>query len=179
VVDERLQNNWYVISGGPGTGKTTLITLLQLRGYATVPEMARHYIDEQLALGKSFNEVENHQVAFQHAVLERQLAAEKLLPFDRVTFFDRGIPDTLAYYQYHKLPEDELITKAVAACSYKKVFLLDPLPIVSDYARKETERQQHDLCKRIREVYASLPFPTVRVPVMSPNERVEFVLSNV
>ena len=174
----REPNQWYALSGGPGTGKTTLIKLLEIQGYATVPEMARHCIDEQLAAGKHIKEIAQDQVDFQHAVLEYQLEAERHAPKERVTFFDRGVPDVLAYYRYHRLHEDETVKAAVADCSYKKVFLLDPLPVVSDYARQENERQQKEICGLINELYASLPFPVVRVPVMSPNERVTFVLAN-
>lgn len=173
-----LQNNWYVISGGPGTGKTTLIKLLELRGYAVVPEMARRCIDEQIALGKTVTEIQSDQLLFQHTVLERQLEIEEIISKDRLTFFDRGIPDMLAYYRYHKIPEDDLIKRSVSGCSYKKVFLLDPLPLISDYARLENESQQLEICKLIHDVYDSVPFPNVHVPVMPPNERLEFVLKN-
>ena len=39
------ETNWYVITGGPSTGKTTTIDLLQKQGYHTTIEHARHYID--------------------------------------------------------------------------------------------------------------------------------------
>jgi predicted ATPase len=77
------------------------------------------------------------------------------------------------------LPEDEVIQRALAGCSYKKVFLLDPLPLVSDYARQETERQQRELCALIQDVYMHLPFPIVHVPVLPVDERVAFILKHV
>ena len=39
--------NWCVITGGPCTGKTTVVELLAQRGYKTTIEHARHYIDTQ------------------------------------------------------------------------------------------------------------------------------------
>ena len=39
------QTNWYVITGGPGSGKTTTVNLLKERGYITTFEHARHYPD--------------------------------------------------------------------------------------------------------------------------------------
>lgn len=171
-------NNWRVISGGPGTGKTTIITLLAERGYRTVPEAARAYIDAELKLGVKIENIRDNQVAFQNAVLALQLDAERGLNPDDTVFFDRGIPDTLAYYRYHGIPENGAIKAAMSACFYKQVFLLDPLPIVADYARKETTEAQEHICALIHQVYDELPFPTVHVPVLSPRERVDFILSH-
>ena len=39
------QTNWYVITGGPGSGITTTVNLLKERGYITNFEHARHYLD--------------------------------------------------------------------------------------------------------------------------------------
>ena len=33
--NRRKQGNWYVITGGPGSGKTTTVNLLRDRGYKT------------------------------------------------------------------------------------------------------------------------------------------------
>jgi len=76
------------------------------------------------------------------------------------------------------LPLDKTLTDALSNVSYKKVFILEPLPFVADYARTEDASQQHRLQDLLNEVYHSLPFPVVHVPVMSPAERVDFILSN-
>ena len=39
------QTNWYVITGGSGSGKTTTVNLLKERRYKTTFEHARHYLD--------------------------------------------------------------------------------------------------------------------------------------
>ena len=64
------------------------------------------------------------------------------------------------------------------AVSYKKIFILDRLPFVNDYARTEDEQAQKLIHQLIIEVYQSLEFPVVFVPVISPDERVEFILKN-
>src|SRR5690606_42156595 len=43
------ENNFYIISGGPGVGKTTLINELSKNGFLTQEEEARKIIRKQLA----------------------------------------------------------------------------------------------------------------------------------
>ncbi|WP_279157967.1 AAA family ATPase, partial [Parabacteroides goldsteinii] len=42
-----IKTGLYVITGGPGTGKTSLIEELKIVGYQTVKEVARDIIKEQ------------------------------------------------------------------------------------------------------------------------------------
>ena len=46
-------NNRFVVTGGPGGGKTTILTALAERGYNFAPESARRIIKERLAAGLS------------------------------------------------------------------------------------------------------------------------------
>jgi len=170
--------NWYVITGGPSSGKTTTVNLLNARGYKTTIEHARHYIDTQRITGKTTEEIRANQVEFQRGVLDMQIAQEKELSRDEVIFLDRAIPDALAYYRFLNLPEDEKLRNALRQASYKKVFILDPLPLVNDYARTEDSAAQKNLHELLTEVYGSLGFPIVHVPILPPEERVDFVLKN-
>lgn len=172
------KTNWYVITGGPCSGKTTLVSLLRERGYKTSVEEARHYIDLQRENGKSVDEIERHQRSFQLHVLNMQIALEESLRPDEVVFLDRAIPDARAYYRYLGLPEDKKLSAAMSKLGYKKVFILDYLPLVSDYARREDAAAQKRIHQNIIDVYRSLPFPIVTVPVMPPEDRIEFILRN-
>ena len=40
--------NYYVLTGGPGTGKTSLINGLSEKGYCCIPEVAREIIKKQV-----------------------------------------------------------------------------------------------------------------------------------
>lgn len=167
--------NWYVITGGPGSGKTTTIELLKARGYLTTIEHARHYIDTQLKLGRTIAEIKKDTATFQRAVLEMQLAEESDLDPMTVVFLDRALPDTLAYYRFFEM-EENAIQRTLQDVSYKKIFILEPLPLVNDYARHENTDEQHNLHRLITDVYQSLPFPIVSVPVLPPEQRINFIL---
>lgn len=170
---------WYVITGGPSSGKTTAVELLKKRGFKTTVEHARHYIDTQRVTGKTTEEIRANQLAFQRGVLDMQIREEKALSPQDTVFLDRALPDALAYYHFLNLPEDRKLEEALTEASYKKVFILDPLPLANDYARTEDESAQKRIHELLVDVYESLPFPVVRVPVLPPEERVDFILKRV
>lgn len=175
----RKQTNWYVITGGPSSGKTTTVNLLKERGYITTIEHARHYLDTQRLKGKNIEEVRNNQTKFQLGVLEMQIEQENQILPELLVFLDRAIPDALAYYRFLNLPEDEKLTEALRTVSYKKIFLLDCLPLVKDYARTEDGAAQKKIHALLIQVYESLGFPIIQVPVLKPEERVDFILKNI
>lgn len=173
------QTNWYVITGGPSSGKTTTVNLLRARGYNTTIEHARYYLDTQQSDGRTVEEIRKHQAEFQSGILNMQIQQEKGLSPDDIVFLDRAIPDALAYYRFLNLPEDEKVLGALHNVCYKKVFILDCLKLVKDYARTEDEAAQKKIHALISEVYESLPFPVIYVPVLPPEERVDFILKNI
>ena len=174
----RKQTNWYVITGGPSSGKTTTVNLLKERGYITTFEHARHYLDTQRLKGKTIEDVRKQQREFQLGVLDMQIEQESQISPEVLVFLDRAIPDALAYYRFLNLPEEEKLTEALRTVFYKKVFILDCLPLVKDYARTEDEEAQKKIHALLIEVYESLGFPIIQVPVLKPEERVDFILNN-
>jgi predicted ATPase len=174
----RKSTQWYVITGGPSSGKTTTVDLLKSRGYKTTIEHARHYIDIQRIAGKTTEEIRANQLVFQRGVLDMQIEQEKVLATEETVFLDRALPDALAYHRFLGLKEDDGLRHAISEASYKKVFILDPLPLVRDYARTEDKDAQQKIHQLLTDVYESLPFPVVHVPVLPPEERVDYILKN-
>jgi predicted ATPase len=177
-MNSHIQTNWYVITGGPSSGKTTTINLMNERGYKTTIEHARHYIETLQVTGKTVAEIRKNQSVFQQGVLDMQIAQESELSPNETVFLDRAIPDALAYYRFLGLPEDEKIHKAMEKVFYKKVFLLDPLPLVQDSVRTEDEIAQKRIHELLKETYESLRLPVIHVPVLPAEERVDFILRN-
>jgi predicted ATPase len=170
--------NWYVITGGPSSGKSTVIRLLKDLGYTTTQEVARHYIDLQRINGRSVDEVRANQRQFQHKVLNLQIDLERRLDHQELVFLDRGLPDELAYYQYFNLAPDEKLVEYLKTATYKKIFIMDLLPLDKDYARIEDVEAQKALHDLIIENYKARNEPIVMVPVLPPKERVAFILAN-
>src|SRR3989344_6176416 len=86
----------YILTGGPGTGKTTMIQEFKRRGYRTFPEVARQIIAEEQGKEKGILPWTDLG-SFQELVVERQVAQEKDVSTNKKIFLDRALPDNLAY----------------------------------------------------------------------------------
>lgn len=166
----------YVLTGGPGSGAGTLLRELAIRGYHTVPEAARHHIERNNIRGISTLELRRHNEAFQNEVLRLKIEIENITPKRRVVFFERGIPDSLAYFELDGLPNSGLPRRLSGR--YRKVFWLSPLPVYrKDRARIEDEATSRKIGGLIKKWYRRLGYDLVTVPVMYLEERAEFVLA--
>jgi predicted ATPase len=168
--------NWYVITGGPSSGKTTTVDMLRDLGHTTTIEHARHYLDLKRVEGKTVEEVRARRREFQHGVLAMQLDQEASLDPDEIIFLDRAIPDSLAYYRFLDLEPDAELLDALQHVSYRKAFILDLLPLAADYARTEDAAAQLRIHALLTEVYQDLSTPVVKVPVLGPADRVAYTL---
>lgn len=84
----------YILTGGPSTGKTTLLCELEKLGYAVVPESARSIIAEEINKPDGILPwTDLHE--FQKLVFARQLRRENeavISRYDKI-FHDRSLVD--------------------------------------------------------------------------------------
>src|ERR1700677_5125557 len=135
-----INKNLIAISGAPGAGKTTLLDILQSRGSACVPEVARHIIQEQMRSSGNFLPWQD-TTTYITLMLEGSIASYlDHKNAQHPTFFDRGLPDTLGYAQIIRLPDQSAIEEACAHHRYSKVFLAPPWRAIytTDTERKQT-----------------------------------------
>lgn len=67
-----IRNNFIILTGGPGSGKTSIIESLKQKGYQCVEEVGRQIIQVQLAIGG--NAVHwGDRLKFQDLMLERSI----------------------------------------------------------------------------------------------------------
>ena len=170
--------NWYVLTGGPSSGKTTTVNLLASRGYKTTIEHARHYLDTTAINGRTVEEVRSNQKEFQHGIARMQIDQERALDPRDTVFLNRALPDSIAYCRFLGIDPDSELLDAVKKATYKKVFLLDLLPLHADYARIEDSAAQLKIHSLLANAYEELNFQIVRVPVLPPEQRVDYILRN-
>ena len=172
----KVQTNWHVITGGACCGKTTLIDLLAERGFETLQEIPRQYIESELAKGRTLDEL-FASAADERAITDWQRSAEHRLRATDVIFLDRALPDFFWPWRLHGLDPNELLEECFHH-RYASVFILDLLPLELDGARIEDETFTVLFDEWLVRDYSALGYRVVRVPVLSPQERVEFVLES-
>lgn len=175
-----IQTNWYVITGAPSSGKTTLINRLANMGYQIAPEVARNYIRQLLAHNHNHSLVEVKQdiLSLQRKILAIMLERERQLPIDEIIFFDRGTPDSAAYFRYHHL-EDAHVNKACQHQRYKKIFYCHGLPVVPDAIRDEDDAGAKKIGELIYQAYIDLDYQLIELPAISIEERMNIILSHI
>ena len=171
-------NNWYVISGAPSSGKTTTLEALKKKGYKVFYEWARIYIDGEMKKGRTLKEIRKDELAFQRKILELKINFEKKLAKKDLVFMERGIPDSTAYMKMCGINEDKNLKKALKKCSYKKVFLMELIKYELDYARTESQEEAMMIDSLLEKSYTDIDIKVVRVPKMSVEKRVKFILDN-
>jgi predicted ATPase len=167
--------NWYVITGAPCSGKTSVINVLEKRGFRVVHEVARAYIDEQLQKGKTLEQIKADPHTFENHIFLEKLKIEASLPENEIVFLDRALPDSIAYFRIEGLNPHAPMAKGKFV-RYKKIFLFERLAFLKDDARTEDDHLAHRLDGLIEETYRNLNYDIQRVPVLSIEKRTNYVL---
>jgi len=90
-----MSDHFFVVTGSPGAGKTSLITELARRGLHTIPESGRTIIREEMARGGDALPWAD-RMAYAERMLERDLRAHSAAQaLSGPVIFDRGIPDLM------------------------------------------------------------------------------------
>ncbi len=170
-----------VITGGPGTGKTSVIQLLEEKGYSCLPEVSREVIRsakkegiDQLFLEKP--------LLFSQLLLDGRIEQYKQaeVSSEEYVFYDRGIPDVVAYLDFAGNDYPPLFREVCHTYTYTTVFFLPPWEDIytCDQERYESFDQACLIHKHLSETYIRSGYPIKEVPCSSLEERVSFILEH-
>ncbi len=170
-----------IITGGPGFGKTSIIEELESRNYSCKHEVSRTIIKEQLAAGGDILPWKNLS-NFSELLMQNRIKQFEEAHPKEFTFFDRGLPDIIAYMQKDELNIPISYNKKVKECFYfTTVFIVPPWKEIykNDDERKEDYETACMLNKVIIDTYQNFGYNTVTLPKFSVKERADLILKQI
>jgi predicted ATPase len=170
----------FVITGGPGFGKSVLIAKLRELGYQVGGEIARQLITRQISEGGDTLPWKD-AAEFEKQVTEKRVEFIKSVDIDSIAFSDRGLPDQAAFSMYKGKEISPQLNLALEENQYaKKVFLTPPWPQIfqNDQIRTETFEAAERIHQFIVKAYLNYGYELIDLPFVSPDERIEFILKS-
>lgn len=166
-----------VITGGPGSGKTTILNTLKKRGYTVFEEISREIIRHSLATGsdvlpwKNLNEFT--KVVFQKRAQQYYDCKEG------ICFYDRSVVDSISYLPLDNLKPDTEMKTWIKNNSYFKTAFIAP-PWREIYNRDSERKEDWDTAQRIYqllcETYRQYGYTLIPIPLYTPDKRADFIL---
>ncbi len=175
--------NFYVLTGGPGAGKTSVLTALSARGYKCVPESGRAVIKDEVRLGgTALPWADKAAFALRMEEMDRQSHEEASTVLPQPLFFDRGLPDVLGYLSLEGLTVPDSLRRACDERRYANVVFIAP-PWEAIYTRDAERKQDFAEAQRtfvmMAQTYADLGYRLIELPLGSVEMRAAFILSHV
>ncbi|MBS4432349.1 ATPase [Pectobacterium punjabense] len=169
-----------VLTGGPGSGKSTLIDALTQRGYTCSTEAGRAIIQDQLAIGGNALPW-GDRAAFAEMMLCWEMRSYHHLDDGNTPcFFDRGLPDIAGYLSLCELPIPMHLEEALRQCRYfEHVFIAPPWREIyaQDTERKQSFEEAVLTYQVMLDTYQKYGYQLWELPRVSVDERVSFIIS--
>ena len=169
----------HVLTGAPGTGKTTLLRRLG-DDFVTVDEPARQVLAELRAnTGTADSEID--PATFVGLLLERSIDNYTAHAGGDRVVFDRGIPDCVAYAWHLDLDASDSLAAARRYRHTGSVLMLTPWEEI--YTTDEERTMGFDLVEKFHghlvAAYHTAGYDIVEVPMDTIDARVAFVLDTI
>jgi predicted ATPase len=181
LVNVQSNQQRYILTGGPGAGKTSIINCLAQKGYFTVPEAATQIIEEDLNKGiKQPWRAEDYHLRMYKLILRRQMEVQQSTA--PIAFFDRGHLDGLSYILLQKRTVYQGILDCIQAAIdnhyfSNKVFFIDSLGfVVPGPARDEDLQESLQKARCLEKNYKSMGYEIVHIPPGPVEERAQMII---
>jgi len=171
----------YIVTGGPCTGKTSLLKELTKRGYTTLDESARQIIESESFLHSQNKTYEpilpwTDLLGFQKLVITNQINNELNVSSKNLVFLDRSLIDGIAYSRLSGLSIDDFVNPLIETADYTQVFFLDRLNFyINDASRTESKEEAIKVHNKLYETYNETNLEIIQVPNIGIEQRADFI----
>lgn len=168
-----------VITGGPGSGKTTLIKQLEVNGFKVYHEVSRDITKKarQTGIDQLFLE---DPIRFSLILLDERTEQFKDSAGwqNEAVFFDRGLPDVPSYLDFLGMTYPKTFRKVCELYRYDQVFILPPW---EEIYQKDTERYEsyttaHSIYEYLLSGYRKFGYEVNQLPTGSIEARLDHLL---
>ena len=171
-------DNFVVISGCSGGGKTTLLNELKRRGHLVIEEPGRRIVSQEMKSGGKALPWVDMEAFAQRAITMSLSDREAAMGAQSWVFFDRGLIDAVAALDH---ATGKPAQKELARYSYNpSVFIAPPWPeiFVQDVERRHGLEEAIAEYERLLMAYSSFGYRRVVLPKTGVSERVDLILEH-
>jgi len=171
-----------VLTGGPGTGKSSIIKKLESYGYPCLEEISRKITLQAKTEGIEQLFLEKPLLFSQLLLEERTLQYhEGLKHKNSFVFYDRGMLDVIAYLDYFQTDYPEEFQTLCKKHTYDLVFILPPWEeiYIQDNERYENFEEAKRIHNYLERTYKNYTYSPIEVPRLTLEVRVEFILEKI
>lgn len=167
----------YVLTGAPGTGKTTVLTHLA-HGLSTVEEPAREIIAAHIAATGEPG-LDHRPALFVSRLIAKSVENYHSVSEEELAVFDRGLPDCVAYATVTGVDPREAREEASTLRYENPVFIAHPWEEIyeQDDMRRATFEQLEEFHEHVVRAYTELGYDLIELPKAPTSERAAFIIA--
>jgi len=172
---------FYIVTGGPGSGKTSLLEALRSRGYTCTVEAGRGIIQDQVSIAGRALPWDDRSL-FAELMLSWEMRSYRMIQETTgPVFFDRGVPDVLGYLRLTAVPVPDHIKNAAQKFRYNQTVFITP-PWREIFQQDRERKQDFDQAIRtydaLAATYKALDYKLVEIPRIPVEQRARFILDH-
>ena len=176
---EMIKRNFYVITGGPGGGKSSLLDCLASKGYGHIPETARQLIKERVL--QNLSPRPDAEVFAMETFHKDWTNFSSNLQLSSPLFFDRSFMDS-AWLLFKAEPRSFIKIQKVCLKNRfnNRVFITPPWEEIycNDNERDQSFNEAIEVYEQLGEWYEQHDYDLIVLPKDSIENRVKFIFEH-
>ncbi len=178
-----MKNKKIIISGPPGSGKTTIINTLREKGYLVHSEVNPQEINKKVSKLELSNYIFKKRIEqYQNPLIKTTQFDIKTKKKDTLIFFDRSMIDVIAYMNFWKETYPEKWDHTISTYRYEKNIFY--VPKWEEIYKRTEERPEHYIEAEkidlfLRKAFLKYNYNIIELPKLNVDERVNFILDQI